>query len=300
MKHLQQQVKTLLLALIIGAGTVFAFGAWTEPISSSPEDNTAAPLNESTTMQTKPGVLSVSNEVTKNATTSADLLTVFGGSVLSEGVFVGDDELGTGSVDAHVTGKIGVNLDQISDTAMPTEVLDVFGTARIASLDSVNNPYAAYSSPICIGADGMVVLCEEGEAPGGVAPSWHTLGLMSPYGDPGQSCNDWLAENYPAWDGTAAHKRIAIIHDGDFVAGIAGTTTYLTPGYGGCIWGNTLSGGYYIQDNAAPTPTDDIYFPAPWGTSGSFDFPPLNAWGIPEGVGSDGTAGFFYQMQLYY
>ncbi len=297
-KELITSLRTLVVALVIGVGT-FLVGAWSEPTGSAPEDNTQAPLNESTTTQTKTGILNVDNEA-DTATTSTDILSVFGLNVLSETVYVGDDELGTGNVDVHVTGNVGVNLDgDYIPSDIPQTEVHVEGTARISSLDSSTNPYATYSSALCIGTDAKLVLCDPGSAAVGT-PSWHTLGIVSPYGDPGQGCNDWLSENYPLWDGTNAHKRVRINHDGDFVDWVAGTTTYLEPGYGGCIYGNILSSEYAIQDNAEAAPTDDIYFPAPWGDSGSYTLGPPDDWGIPQGVGTDGIPGFFYQMELYY
>lgn len=298
-QELITSLRTLVIALVIGAGTLLV-GAWSEPTASAPGDNTSAPLNESTTTQTKSGILRVENDA-DTATVSADILSVFeGGTVLSGETYIGDDELGTGNVDLHVTGKVGASLDDGEETVVwPDDTLHIQGTARISSLNSSANPYATYSSSLCIGADGKLILCDAGSPLPGTA-TWHTLGIVSPYGDPGQSCDDWLSENYPLWDGTAVHKRIRISHDGDFAPGVAGSVTYLEPGYGGCIYGNILTTEYAIQDNAEAAPTDDIYFPAPWGDSGSYTLGAPDAWGVPQGVGTDGIPGFFYQMELYY
>lgn len=164
-KETSQSIKTLLIALIIGAGTLVALGAWNgdgwqEATSAPTSANTDSPILTDGTTQTKAGDLHFENSM-NTATLSADILSVYGTSYFGDDVSVGDEEFGTSDVDIHVTGKVGVNKDAGLGGAVesPDVQLDVFGTARLSNLSSVANAGAVYPARLCVNTDGSMVVC---------------------------------------------------------------------------------------------------------------------------------------------
>lgn len=162
-KHITQSIKTLLIALAIGASTLVAFGAWNgdgwqEATGAPTTANTDSPILTDGTTQTKPGDLSLENAMS-TATLSADILSVYGTSYFGDDVSVGDAEFGTTDIDAHVTGKVGVNLDQDAAMVSPAVQLHVGGTARVSNLASAANVGATYPARLCVDTDGSLVVC---------------------------------------------------------------------------------------------------------------------------------------------
>ena len=156
-KELIKSIKILTLALLIGVGTSLVFGEWNEQTTDNPPlGNSPVPINESSVLQTKSGELDVTNGA-NTGTVSADMLTVFGTSYFGNEVSVGDEDEATPSVDMHVTGKVGVNLDSFGVGTTPQVELDVAGTGSFRDLSAVAG--VTYPAHLCVSTDGSLKVC---------------------------------------------------------------------------------------------------------------------------------------------
>jgi len=157
-KEIIKSIKILALALMIGVGTTFAIGAWSEATTTPAGENTDSPIQTSTSIQSKSGNLKIQNDIGTGAV-STDILSVFGTSYFGDDVLVGDAEFDTPSVDAHVTGKVGVNRDSDFAVELPAVELHVEGTARFSDLSSVENVGLTYPAGLCVTTDGSLTVC---------------------------------------------------------------------------------------------------------------------------------------------
>ena len=94
MKNLSQTIKSLIIALILVGGISYVF-AWTGPSTTPPNGNVSAPINVSSTSQSKNGALSLG---TSNPPTTGYSLDVTGAGVFSAGVASNQFCLGTNCI----------------------------------------------------------------------------------------------------------------------------------------------------------------------------------------------------------
>lgn len=95
MKQTFSTIKTLLLAVILSFGLSYAL-AWTAPTATPPGGNVGAPINTSTTPQTKAGAFTIS-ATTTTGTLIAGGLGVIANSLTTSGITFGDGTLQTTS-----------------------------------------------------------------------------------------------------------------------------------------------------------------------------------------------------------
>ena len=163
-KDILKSIKILTLALVIGVGTSLVFGEWVEPTGTLLSGfNATAPVNESSSVQTKAGSLNLINDA-DDGKIFADILAIFGTSYFAGNVDVGNSgaPFFTPDRDLFVTGKVGINLDAVANpTPSPTATIDVNGQSRFSNLRQLDNPDADYPAPVCITLSGTLILCPQ-------------------------------------------------------------------------------------------------------------------------------------------
>lgn len=161
MKTYITTIKTLVIALAIGFGTIAVFGAtWFEPGVAPTGNNTVSPVNTSNNLQVKNASLNIFSD--SSAKLFADILSVFGITYLAGDVSVGDTLYETTSNNMYITGSLGINLDEgVAITGTPTQAIDVKGQVRFGKLSSLENPDATYPAPVCISFNGTLYLCPQ-------------------------------------------------------------------------------------------------------------------------------------------
>ena len=94
MKNVAQNIKAVVLGIIVAAGVTYAF-AWTGPTATPPNGNVAAPINVGSSIQTKLGGLILNGSTTSQLSTG---LTVFGQSIFDGSIQINDGTAGAGKV----------------------------------------------------------------------------------------------------------------------------------------------------------------------------------------------------------
>lgn len=105
MKKFAQEVARVVVLAALAAGTFGVVLAWTGPTAAPPAGNTSAPINISSTAQTKAGAITVSDVCTSGGKCLSGALTSTGGKAFG-GVFVAYSSNGAPEANNPFTGGI--------------------------------------------------------------------------------------------------------------------------------------------------------------------------------------------------
>ena len=147
-------ILTLLSVLILSFTISYGFAAWTEPTASPPEGNISAPINISSTGQTKSGTLTINADFTANRLidTSSGNYYVDPANTGVSALLAGKVSIGTVENDAtlHITGGVCITADATctdpgSGNLMVGEGLGKINVGTIDPIFDINGTkYATY------------------------------------------------------------------------------------------------------------------------------------------------------------
>lgn len=167
-REIIKTAKVVIIGVILSFGVSYVFSGsyWNNAGSNPIGGNVKEVVNMFDSLQTKTGSLNLSNGV-GTAKLSADLLTIkeesyFGAKVDIGKRFVVGGGFGlpesTLDTDLRVTGKMGVNLDEVG--LVPTTAVEADGTMKLRPLAQENNAGIVYDAKICADTLGTLMLCD--------------------------------------------------------------------------------------------------------------------------------------------
>lgn len=167
-REIIKTAKVVIIGVVLSFGVSYVFSGsyWNNAGSNPTGGNVKEVVNIFDSLQTKTGSLNLSNGA-GTAKLSADTLEIRNPSYLGAKVDIGKRFVVGGGfglpestldTDLRVTGKIGVNLDEVG--LEPTTTIDADGTMKLRPLSQANNAGIIYDAKICADTLGTLMLCD--------------------------------------------------------------------------------------------------------------------------------------------